>query len=458
MNTVEITANNFLQALKNNVLSVATGSYMDMFSKVAASIVALLLAIELFKVALKLVSGSGFDIWPIITYAFVAVFIVGYPKIVKAINSSEFLISEEIINTTLQYKNDSANLLAQYIEIQQAKEAEEDVSWYDISGHIDKLGVALAFMVVQVMNSITMFIIDFLYASQYFAFMMILMVGPMFIAFGVSDLTRSLCMGWIGNVLGYFLVMIFMAVAAKMVYVINIDSIKTMTIEGTPGWSAIIPAIGRALIAGGLAIAVPKAGKSLAGIMGGGGGAMTAALGGGVAMMKGAEAGRQGIKNMKESHGARSQARGMTEEAKNMVASGNAAGALQLANQAAGLSMASRSAGAKKAYMAAAKECTNIVMKGQGVGGTTKGNPGGSVNKEANTVSASASGNAATKSYSRGDNQTINESGNRQGQTQTQGNYSRSESVSAGGSKESGKGIENAFDKAVQIIKDEAGD
>jgi type IV secretory pathway VirB6-like protein len=503
MNPIEMTTHNFLGTLKDLVYKVAIGEYLNTFAEVAISIVALLLAIELVKAGIKLASGGGVDLWVIGTYLFVALAISQYGTIVDALINSEYLISNDIINTTILYKQDSSDLLGDYITMQQAKEAEEDVSWYDISGHIDKLGVALSFMVVQVFNSITMFIIDFLYASQFFAFMMILMVGPMFIAFGLSEATRSLCMGWIGNVLGYFLIMIFMAVAAKMVYAINIDSIKTMTIEGTPGWAALIPAIGRALIAGGLAIAVPQAGKSLAGIMGGGGGSMMAAMGGGVAMMKGAEAGRQGLKNARESFGAHRQASQMTQAATEMMKSGNVSGAMQLANQASGMSTASRSAGAKKAYMTAAQTITGNAISAQKSGGggssatgkpgsgskdssskgqdagnqavygqTSSNDAGASVRKESGE---SVSGNKESTSRNQEQaNQTVGSQPSGSGDTSSKGQEAGSQAVanqasgegsknmnmndSSRSNKESSRAVEQAFNKVLDTIKKETGD
>jgi type IV secretory pathway VirB6-like protein len=501
MNPIEMTTHNFLGTLKDLVYQVAIGEYLQTFAEVALSIVALLLAIELVKAGIKLASGGGVDLWVIGTYVFVALAIAQYGTIVEAIINSELLISNDIIDTTIQYKKDSSDLLGDYITMQQAKEAEEDVSWYDISGHIDKLGVALSFMVVQVFNSITMFIIDFLYASQFFAFMMILMVGPMFIAFGLSEATRSLCMGWIGNVLGYFLIMIFMAVAAKMVYAINVDSIKTMTIEGTPGWAALIPAIGRALIAGGLAISVPQAGKSLAGIMGGGGGSMMAATGGAVAMMKGAEAGRQGLKNARETFGANKQASQMTQAATEMMKSGNVSGAMQLANQASGMSTASRSAGAKKAYMTAAQKITGNAMNAQKGGGsaatgesgsgskdssskgqdagnqavygqTSSDNAGASTRKESGEAGA-GNKDSASKNQEQG-NQAVGSQSSGSGDTSSKGQDAGSQAVanqasgegsknmnmndSSRSNKESSRAVEQAFNKVLDTIKKEVGE
>ncbi len=253
-----------------SALDETVKTYMGGFEKVAAAIVGLLIAIEIIKISIAMVSGDNGAISDFVkrmlVLMIVALCILNFSTIYGAViglNKSVVSHNEYIAQ---EYTVKNAAAMSLYLANKEAWEQQQkDMGFFKkIKGVVHTVYVRIYFWLCDVLMAISLFLTKIFYVFYFTKISFFLLVGPMFIAFGTSEMTSSMTKKWGVGILVNVLALVFLSAAFKLIANLNVNMVTLMANNiGVVSFGPWALLIGKFMITLGILLSVPKAAESL---------------------------------------------------------------------------------------------------------------------------------------------------------------------------------------------------
>ena len=261
------------------IVQGAVFPYIGSTCLVGGSILAFLLLLELLSEALDLSTGRGFKLDKrLVMLLFCAAFITLYPQLANGIWTSA-------MNTAAGCTSELAKIGKMYEEsmrnIMQTKMMDNALSQMPGGAIISlfKIGDSIGFSIAQIIMMLSNILLFIMVIGAFAALGIVIIVGPIFIAFLMNSATRGIFLSWVRCVLSYFIMIPMMhwalAISAKIYFS---AAGMQMTAQGGVGFSHILALTIGPLVGLGIILHVPKIVAALIGGSGGSGSEMVGAV------------------------------------------------------------------------------------------------------------------------------------------------------------------------------------
>jgi hypothetical protein len=266
---LDATLTNFVSSF-DTALHETVNTYLSGFEKVAGSIVALLISIELIKVAINFASGNG-TAWAdfikkMLVYLVVLLCIINFSDIYNGVIGINKTVLDHNDTIEKEYVKKNAEAMSEFLANKFAYEQQQkDLGLFKrIKGMLNHLHVKIYFFVCDLLMAISFFLTKIFYVFYFTKISFFLLVGPIFLAFGTSSIISSMAKKWSVGVLVNILAIIFLSAAFKMIANLNVDMVKIMASNiGSISFGPWVLLIGKFMVTLGILLSVPKAAQSL---------------------------------------------------------------------------------------------------------------------------------------------------------------------------------------------------
>lgn len=261
-----------VNSLINNLSRVVFGE-LDSFIQIAEVFIGILLAIELFKEAIRLAHGEGFQLSKkLITWVLVMILIgTAYPSLAQGVFDSARSLGKEAITKwgeALEKFYDGTLV--------------EEPSFSILKVLSPKtMTMAVGYGVSMIVGLFCFFLVYVMLCGAYGCLALLLLVGPVAIAFMLNDDFRGIAIKWINSVINYLIMIPIYGVTMVIVASIFGASLNAIhnSLSGGSLAASIISLILAPMLALGIVHQGPKAVMSLIGGVGGGGETAAAMMG-----------------------------------------------------------------------------------------------------------------------------------------------------------------------------------